>query len=217
MWHVIVIDNANDRFAVDALDADTVIRLPIDVPEAPNNVVSTMRRELERLQLVPHALALDFYRIATAIYSSDLQIPRKTSYERWERSVDLYIPVSDPRRWEVVRPQLIELMGFLTGDVWQFYFRPLHQRAIVNENPPPLEDIATVCLLSGGLDSLIGAIDALSAGTPTWLVSHYGRGSSYVNSCRTLSGKTSLFQSRKMRGPEMSKTTYLQSDTIFLR
>jgi hypothetical protein len=70
------------------------------------------------------------------------------------------------------------MLNFLTGDRWSLGFRsrPRHFTRTVSTPPgtligPPFTDLA---LFSGGLDSLISAIDTLEAGHTPLLISHAG-------------------------------------------
>jgi hypothetical protein len=88
--------------------------------------------------------------------------------------------VSDPARWNAAAPIIKQTLDFLTGDRWALGFRarpPKFARAVPQRPAmligPPFD---AVNLFSGGLDSLIGAIDALQDGDQPLLVSHAGEG-----------------------------------------
>jgi hypothetical protein len=86
--------------------------------------------------------------------------------------------------WDGVARELETALGFLTGDVWQISFRK-SEVALFRLLPArrrrrrrlliPRMGATAVCLFSGGLDSLIGAIDLLSADEKekVLLVGHY--------------------------------------------
>ena len=115
------------------------------------------------------------------MHAADTRLSRSTeSQDGWTREIRLVVPVSDVSRWVAAEPNLRRMLNFLTGDKWTILFRPRPQRFfnIIPDAPPQLippafDDIA---LFSGGLDSLIGAIDALEAGRTPLLVSHAGEG-----------------------------------------
>ena len=80
------------------------------------------------------------------------------------------LPRINPR-WE--SPHLQTSFNFLTGDRWSF--SPRHQSApLISHNIEPQADV--VCLFSGGLDSLIGAIQLLEANQIVRLVAHHETG-----------------------------------------
>jgi len=115
-------------------------------------------------------IAVDFLILASAVYALDKTIPRDTAEDGWTREIALSMPVSDPVRWNAAASELTEAITFLTGDRWRFAFQPLTGR-VVFPNPGrrrrrsqivvPVAALDTVCLFSGGLDSLVGAIDQL--------------------------------------------------------
>lgn len=86
------------------------------------------------------------------------------------------MPVSDIEKWRIAQPTLTELLRFLTGDHWTLVLRERHVPAPAADRRKrgraKLPGVGRVCLLSGGLDSAIGAIDALDAGEPLAFVSH---------------------------------------------
>lgn len=68
------------------------------------------------------------------------------------------------------------MLRFLTGDRWRILFRQRPAKVTVLSVPTdklPLHGLDTVSLLSGGLDSLVAAVDILSAGSRPLFVSHY--------------------------------------------
>lgn len=72
------------------------------------------------------------------------------------------------------------MLDFLTGDRWAVEFRPrpLEFATLVKQRPAGLNRPAfnKLALFSGGLDSLISAIDLLQAGHTPLFVSHAGEG-----------------------------------------
>jgi hypothetical protein len=134
----------------------------------------------------PSQMATDFYRFAAAAYSADLRIPRESGFDHWSREITLEVPVSDYARWTAAAPMLTDLLAFLTGDRWILVFQvqtvpppPVtwrRKRGMLPFVPPPAPDIDAVCLLSGGLDSAIGALDAATNRQRLALVSHNAKG-----------------------------------------
>lgn len=128
----------------------------------------------------PPEPALDLYRIAAAAYTADLRVARAAAFDGWTRELVLHVPVTEYARWEPAVGPLEQLLRFLSGDRWTLVLRDQRvPRPPVNPKNDgiraPLQ-ADTVCLLSGGLDSFIGAIDAAADGAHLALVSHNALG-----------------------------------------
>jgi len=136
---------------------------------------------LKKLGLFPSEIGVDLLVVAAHVHAADTRISRaEQSQDSWTREIRLVIPVSDPVRWTGAIPTLTKTLNFLTGDRWTVGFRaqPPRFATIVQEAPPTLlaPPFDVVSLFSGGLDSLIGAIDLLEGGATPLLVSHFGEG-----------------------------------------
>jgi 7-cyano-7-deazaguanine synthase in queuosine biosynthesis len=121
----------------------------------------------------PTSLAEDFLRIAISIYSADRCVLRSYFKDNWNRKFRLHIPVSSVDAWASVTEKLQATVGFLSGDTWSFCFRPLNNNQTYDDLFDSRKDIANVSLFSGGLDSLIGAIDLLQKKKDVYFVGHY--------------------------------------------
>lgn len=166
------------------------------VPKARDEVASTLQlvagkrldhgigralANLHALHLTPSEIGTDMLVVAAHVHAADTRISRFTeSQDAWTREIRLVIPVSDPVRWTTAAPILVRALNFLTGDRWDFGFRErakgyikLVPSAEPDLIPAPFDGVS---LFSGGLDSLIGAIDDLNAGETPLLVSHAGEG-----------------------------------------
>jgi hypothetical protein len=135
---------------------------------------------VKELALSPSEVAFDLLLLGNAVMGADTRISRaKNAQDGWTREIFLYLPVSDPDLWQDQASALSGMLHFLTGDRWRFQFRPRtkSKRKIV---PAPdkfnLDPCDCVSLLSGGLDSCIGAIDLLTNGKEPIFVSHYSDG-----------------------------------------
>jgi len=183
-WHIIARIGALDTYVPDSAGTEprliTTFEHPSDRDYVPNNVLQTIR---DCTGLEPSPVALDLLHFAMAVYSADLRINRKHGADRWARDLTLHLPVSDPSLWMRVTPQLTRTLGFLTGDSWDFEFRtrPPHQAPPLE--PVDLPAVDVVSLFSGGLDSLVGAIDLLARDRCVALVGHHGAG--MTNSVQT--------------------------------
>ena len=126
-------------------------------------------------------LALDFLLIASACYTADKLVERSATFDCWTRHFEMLIPVSDPDAWSAVAEPLAEALGFLSSDQWEFTFSRLNAslyRSPRRRRRRTLDMFGrpdAVCLFSGGLDSLTGAIDLLEmpAKPRVLLVGHY--------------------------------------------
>jgi len=122
----------------------------------------------------PSQLAWDFLSIALAVTAADTFVRRDLSPDRWTREINLEVALYDPQPWVDVADRIAVTLRFLSGDYWTLTFVrggmavPRARRRITRED--------CVCLFSGGMDSLIGAIDILSEGRLPVLVSHTSRG-----------------------------------------
>lgn len=111
---------------------------------------------------LPSRVGTDFLFLSAAIYATDKKALRKRAPDRWTRNIDLVAPVAEPERWEAATPALTEALSFLTGDRWTLHWRQENNQLPGNRHEGH-EVFDAVCLFSGGLDSLVGAIDLLEA------------------------------------------------------
>lgn len=115
---------------------------------------------------------LEFLYFASVVYGVDKLVLRGAADDNWTRDLTVHLPVAKPEQWASAADALSSCLNFLTGDRWQFHFSSrtatLFRPKKVSNRRPLLSPPKThaVCLFSGGLDSLIGAID--------WLESHAG-------------------------------------------
>tara|TARA_R110001583_G_scaffold192614_1_gene359299 strand:- start:7840 stop:9162 length:1323 start_codon:yes stop_codon:yes gene_type:complete len=120
---------------------------------------------------------LDFFIISSTVYGIDRFVERKAnSLDGWSRELNVSLPVHDPLKWNPCKDELNKVLSFLTGDYWDVSFRK------ENFNFPKanlakefLTPFSQVNLFSGGLDSLIGALDFLKSKPKekVLFVSHY--------------------------------------------
>ena len=138
------------------------------------------------LELKPPQTALDLYRISAVAYCADLRLPRRRhGYDDWTRHIVLHVPVADVRLWSSQVQTLSKLLSFLSGDRWRIELReqevpapkrPHRRRDEREGNEGEPGPFGAVCLFSGGLDSFVGAADALAEGRNLLLMSHVPEG-----------------------------------------
>lgn len=136
---------------------------------------------LAKVDVYPTEIAVDLLVLAAHIHAADTRISRDTeSQDNWTREIRLVVPVSNLSRWRSAADVLRRMMNFLTGDRWTFDFRPRPQGFETIVAPQPLifnkPAFDGLSLFSGGLDSLIGAIDTLAGGGNPLFISHAGEG-----------------------------------------
>lgn len=146
-------------------------------------------KNLQGLRVFPTEIGFDVLVFAALIYAADTRLSRNTeSQDRWTREIRLVLPVSDEARWTAVSSLLRKMLNFLTGDRWTFTFRERPRRfsRITPTRPRRFSDsFDSIALFSGGLDSLIGAVNILEHGRRPLLISHASEGavSDAQNSC----------------------------------
>lgn len=122
-------------------------------------------------------IATSFLYFAAIIYAIDRSISRKRySIDGWSRELDVTIKIPDSEEFDIQKGQLCQLLSYLTGDYWTLTFQEtLPIKVTKHIDSSYFEDIAQVNLFSGGLDSLIGAIDFMSQYPENrlFLASHY--------------------------------------------
>ena len=136
---------------------------------------------LAKMDVFPSEIGLDLLVLAAHVQASDTRISRASeSQNSWTREIRLVVPVSDSTRWNLAMPTLVRLLNFLTGDKWTIGFRPRpagFERVVQNRPSKPIPArFDSLALFSGGLDSLIGAIDSLEQGQTPLFISHAGDG-----------------------------------------
>jgi 7-cyano-7-deazaguanine synthase in queuosine biosynthesis len=134
-------------------------------PTSTGTVTTDLGWDLHQLGEVPVA-AGDLLRVTAAAYLADRLTSRGQTFTR---SIVLTVHVLDPAPWTgTAAEQISDLLHWLTGDQWTVRAVP----AEASEPPDPGAQADEVTLLSGGLDSLCGALDRLRDGRSHLLLSH---------------------------------------------
>lgn len=127
---------------------------------------------------------LDLLYIASFVYLADCSSPRSQTLTNWERKIKLNIPVLNLDLMNAIKTELIAVLNFLSGDYWEIEFRArkldeseIYQISKTRQLKIP-EQYDCVSMLSGGLDSSIGAIDILESNKKPLFVGCHGRGAS---------------------------------------
>jgi hypothetical protein len=156
------------------MDRSYVLYGPRSSPEV-GCIGGTLLRVIQAYHLKPTARAWDFLSIALSVVAADEACLRARSPDGWTRQIELTVSVVDPVFWTSQAGMLQESLRFVTGDIWRVEFVG---GGFLPAPPKPVklrpEDV--VSLLSGGMDSLIGAIDLVAAGRRPLLVSQIAKG-----------------------------------------
>jgi 7-cyano-7-deazaguanine synthase in queuosine biosynthesis len=129
---------------------------------------------------------IDLLYISLMVYYADRRVIRKSENDAWTRKIKLHIPVLEVEKWNENKTLLERMLSFLSGDLWTFEFR---KRELNSKEEKTIKGIEhkkkkhqpkAICMLSGGLDSFIGAIDILTKEKDIWFVGHYGGGKGVI-------------------------------------
>lgn len=139
------------------------------------HIAPSLPREIRKTGLTPSVRSWDFATIAFSIAAADRTVLRSKSADGWTRMIELSICLIQPDVWADQSEKLESLFRFLTGDFWVLHFLPGGEK-VPKTKKPQKKDADCVCLLSGGIDSLVGAIDLLTAKRKPLFVSQIVRG-----------------------------------------
>jgi len=163
---------------------DSILRLALD--GRLQNITLKLEDISKRLVKNVPDLLIDLVEIATYVYCADQATSRGGDAQvgmgsAWRRSFRFIIPVRNPNHWnnrKVLEP-LCDALAFLSEDDYAFEFEqashpaPLDRYLELSGDNAAAFQADEVVLFSGGLDSLSGAIEELSASTKNVaLVSH---------------------------------------------
>lgn len=163
----------------DTIDDDTVyFSLYHSVPRASErlgHIAPTFLSDIHKKHIRPSIAALDFATMAFSIAAADESIPRSSCVDGWTRMIDLTVALIDPEPWHSILESFQDTLRFLSGDYWTLH---VIEGGVEPEFRGDTHDIDAdcVCLLSGGTDSLIGAIDLVEQGNNPIYISRTVRG-----------------------------------------
>lgn len=122
----------------------------------------------------PAAEVQAFLLAVLGVWAADKLLPRHQAPDAWARQIVLSLPTTSA--WSRLLPRFADLLNFLTGDDWTLKGREARIHLGLAGVWPHSWRPRAVVLFSGGLDSLVGAIDLLEMGQQVLLVSHYDFG-----------------------------------------
>lgn len=174
---VIGLINSSEQVKVPKDDLIVTVELPQNQIETKYGLGAFVGRAKKHL-VSPSESASELLNLSALVYAADTRISREEySQDGWTREFAIYFPVNDLSVWKPIKDRLEELLSFITGDFWTLHFREREANDRLNciEIEEPAEPVEAVSLLSGGLDSFIGAIDLLSENTNCLFVGHYSK------------------------------------------
>lgn len=170
--------NDNDLFQVEGSEL-----VPLHTKEKYAYTLWTRRKG--HLNMIPHFFmpeAIDLFYISLMVFYADRKILRNNQHDAWTRSFMVYMPVLCVDKWNAEKQLLESMLYFLTGDRWHFQFRERSlnkyeklRRELIQKSKRKLS-ATEFCMLSGGLDSFIGATDLLGSGHEPIFVGNYNGG-----------------------------------------
>ncbi len=194
--HLILKADKSDSYAPKLPKGEQTIFLDSIFSESKCKYVAhNIKSTIEKLKQIPEAGVVDFANLSLAVYTADQLVSRKgNGYQDWSRYFKIYLPVENINAWNGVKSKLESMLSFLTGDKWELEYRA--KKANNKQATPYTGVISNVSLFSGGLDSLIGAIDLIEQHEGVALISHHkvGTGES--------STQTALVDSLKKEYPK---------------
>jgi hypothetical protein len=119
----------------------------------------------------PASTAKDLLRVAAAAYIADRTNSRPV--QALQRDLHLSVHLDEPQAWTPdVLNHAVDLLHWLTGDAWTLEVMAAHPTPDPREHAPTAGRVRAVTLLSGGLDSLCGALLRLDQADSTLFLGH---------------------------------------------
>ena len=208
-WQFVIQIGNDDNFSPPKEKGREQIIVQLYKDSGTNIIQENIDDIVSRYHLSCSEVAKDFLNIAIAIYSADKMIKREEAYDGWTRYITLYVPVSNKQIWEKQRELVLEAVRFLSGDYWEIEFRNIDdtnkpetcQAEMLRE-----EQLKQIALLSGGLDSFIGAVDLLeTTDGEVALMSHYG-----VGNIKSIQNQVVDYLKKQYRDRVISIQPYIQ-------
>lgn len=129
--------------------------------------------------------AKDLARVAMAAYLADRSVKRSPAY--FSRRMEIVVHLDEPDRFlSSAGRRLVDLFAWLTGDAWTL--TPVANTSIAPELATTVQTRNEVMLLSGGLDSLCGAVTRFESQSSRLHLGHRDQTGAVVRSQETLAG-----------------------------
>lgn len=149
----------------------------MDLRPTDGNLTLDFRIDREPLALPMAPVVRDLVDLAAMVYAADELSARASGADRWTRTFEAVIPVRSPALWRRAGAQLQDVLRFLSGDNFRFEWTPTRAVPALRNHRAIIPDgFDTVCLFSGGTDSLVGAYELLEQRRNVLLVGHQADG-----------------------------------------
>ena len=178
---------------------------------------AAVAEDLKRHHVCPTPRAWDLLSFALSVIVADTAVLRKTSPDGWTREFEVVVGVSDPDFWNSQKALLESMLRFLTTDLWTFEFAKDTFACFPKKVEAPEEPC--VALLSGGIDSLVGALDLVAQGIKPLAVSQtvLGDGDKQLLFAREIGSGLRHFQlNHNARAPGANERSQRSRSLIFL-
>jgi hypothetical protein len=129
----------------------------------------TLPHAARKLAQPPSVRSWDFLSVALSVFAADRFVLRSESPDAWTRTIALDVELVDPDPWIAQAQPLADALRFLSGDIWYLRFHTGGHAP--PDFAPRLTDRDCACLFSGGLDSLIGAMNLVAAKRRPFIIS----------------------------------------------
>ncbi len=200
--NIVVKFNNVDTFQLGLGIDESVTSISLDPLDVNKMLKFHVYEDLVKLGFTPKNTMYDLLHFALAIYTIDQTVSRQSNgFQGWSRYLIIHFPVNDKSLWDGVKEMLENYIGFLSGDKWIFEFRQnetirTFQQQLL-QNP---ENFTKVSLLSGGLDSFIGAVDLLSDKEKPYFISHYKTGTESSTQLKIYNALETKFGEKSFKG-----------------
>lgn len=161
--------------------SDEIVEVTLPLISQPGELkwgMAAMLNNLQRNQICPSEEGVDLLCLSAMVYLADTRISRQAhSQNSWTREIDIELPVIKSAVWNQHSHLFKEMLNYLTGDRWNISFVQRECQVLPNSDKAVKSDLFTVAtLFSGGMDSLINAINHLERQHKLLLIGHAGDG-----------------------------------------
>jgi 7-cyano-7-deazaguanine synthase in queuosine biosynthesis len=149
----------------------------------------------------PSSAAKDLLRVVAAAYIADRTNSRPA--QALQRNLSLSVHVDEPQAWTPdALNHTVDLLHWLTGDIWTLEVLAAQLVPDPPEHGPARGQVQAVSLLSGGLDSLCGALLRLDQAESTLFLGH-------IDSANAVSkAQRAIHDQLRARQPELRYQRY---------